>query len=81
VFRFDHRQSRPATSALIDLAEQGVIDWESLARDLMGWMSEHEVSEFARRNDYIRDEEEDAEEEEDEDGMTMADRARRDGRG
>jgi len=71
---FNHRQSRPATNELIDLAEGGVIDWESLARDLLGWMSEHEVAEFARRNDYIRDEE-------DEDGMTMEDRARRDGRG
>jgi hypothetical protein len=52
---FNHRQSRPATNELIDLAEGGVIDWESLARDLLGWMSEHEVSEFARRNDYIQD--------------------------
>jgi hypothetical protein len=43
-------------------------------------MSEDEVAEFARRNDYIRDEDEDLEEE-DEFGMTMEDRARRDGRG
>jgi hypothetical protein len=40
------------------LAEQGVIDWETLARDALGWMSEAEVAEFARRNDYINDEEE-----------------------
>jgi hypothetical protein len=53
MFRFDHRQSRPVTSELLDLAEQGVIDWESLARDALGWMSEDEVAEFARRNDYI----------------------------
>ena len=55
MFRFDHRQSRPVTSELLDLAEQGVIDWESLARDALGWMSEDEVAEFARRNDYVRD--------------------------
>jgi hypothetical protein len=59
MFKFNHRVSRPATNELIDLAEGGVIDWESLARDLLGWMSEHEVAEFARRNDYIRDEEDD----------------------
>jgi predicted metal-dependent peptidase len=59
MFRFDHRVSRPVTSELLDMAEQGVIDWETLARDALGWMSEHEVEQFARRNDYIRDTEED----------------------
>lgn len=59
MFTFSHRVSRPVTSELLDLAEQGVIDWESLARDALGWMSEDEVAEFARRNDYIRDNGED----------------------
>jgi hypothetical protein len=59
MFRFDHRQSRPVTSELLDLAEQGVIDWETLARDALGWMSESEVAEFARRNDYIAEDGED----------------------
>ncbi len=53
MFTFSHRQSRPVTSELLDLAEQGVIDWETLARDALGWMSEAEVAEFAQRNDYI----------------------------
>jgi hypothetical protein len=53
----DHSRARPATTALLDLAEQGVIDWETLARDALAWMSEADVAEFARRNDYIRDEE------------------------
>lgn len=61
MFRFDHRQSRPVTSELLDLAEQRVIDWETLARDALGWMSEAEVAEFAERNDYITDSEEDDE--------------------
>jgi hypothetical protein len=55
MFTFSHRQSRPVTSELLDLAEQGVIDWETLARDALGWMSESEVAEFARRNDYIQE--------------------------
>jgi hypothetical protein len=41
------------------LAEQGVIDWETLARDALGWMSEADVAEFARSNDYLQDTEED----------------------
>ncbi len=57
MFTFSHRQSRPVTSELLDLAEQGVIDWETLARDALGWLSEAEVAEFARRNDYIQDNE------------------------
>ena len=57
MFTFNHRVSRPVTSELLDLAEQGAIDWETLARDALGWMSEAEVAEFARRNDYIQENE------------------------
>ncbi len=55
MFTFSHPQNRPVTSELLDLAEQGVIGWETLARDALGWMSEAEVAEFARRNDYIQE--------------------------
>jgi hypothetical protein len=58
MFRFDHRQSRPVTSELLDMAEQGLIDWESLARDALGWMSEADVAKFARSNDYVNGSEE-----------------------
>ena len=61
MFRFNHRQSRPVTSELLDMAEQGMLDWETLARDALGWMSEAEVAEFAKRNDYITDTDEDDE--------------------
>ena len=59
MFRFSHRQSRPVTSELLDMAEQGLIDWESLARDALGWMSEDEVRRFAQRNDYLMEGEDD----------------------
>jgi hypothetical protein len=59
VFRFSHRTSRPVTSAIIDYAEQGLIDWETLARDALGWMSEDEVRRFAQRNDYLTEGEDD----------------------
>lgn len=55
----DARRSRAATCTVLDLAEQGVIDWESLARNALDWMSEAEVAEFARSNDYIEDDEDD----------------------
>lgn len=54
---FDHRQSRPITSELLDLAEQGVLTWEQLARDALGWMSEAEVQKFAQANDYLQEQE------------------------
>ena len=62
MFTFSHRTSRPVTSELLDLAEQGVIDWETLARDALGWMSEAEVARFAQSNDYIVEEDEEEEE-------------------
>jgi hypothetical protein len=52
----DARRSRRVTCELLDLAEQGVISWETLARDALGWMSEAEVAEFAQRNDYLETE-------------------------
>ena len=54
---FDHRQSRPITSELLDLAEQGMLTWEQLARDALGWMSEAEVQKFAQANDYLQEQE------------------------
>lgn len=57
---FSHRVSRPATTYLLDMVDQGIIDKDTLIADLLGWMSESDVSEFVRRNDYIV-EEEDAE--------------------
>jgi hypothetical protein len=56
---FNHRQTRKATCQVLDLAEQGVIDWESLARDALNWMSEEEVNQFAQHNGYIVDAEDD----------------------
>jgi len=58
----DAHRSRKVTCELLDLAEQGVIDWETLARDALGWMSEDDVAEFARRNDYITGSDEDEDE-------------------
>lgn len=56
----DSRRSRANTYRLTEMAENGVVDWEQLALDLMGWMSDTEVGKFARANDlFVDDEEED----------------------
>ena len=52
---FRHRQSRPVTTEVLDLAEQGVLSWETIARDALNWMSEPEVADFARVNGYVED--------------------------
>lgn len=49
---------RKFTTQLLDMVEQGTVDKDVLIRDLLGWMSEADVEEFALRNDYITDEEE-----------------------
>jgi len=55
-------EARPATCELLDMAEQGVIDWESLARDCLSYMSEHDVADMAHSNGYMETEQEECEE-------------------
>ncbi len=46
-------QSRKTTNQLLDWAEQGVVDWETLARDCLNYMDEAEVSDMARVGGYF----------------------------
>ena len=62
---------REATNKLIDLAENGVLDWKTIARkclhymsECLHYMSEDDVADMASCNDWIEDEDE----EDDEDG-------------
>ena len=50
---------REATEKLIDFAEEGVLSWETIARAALDYMSEDEVADMARCNEFIEDEEED----------------------
>ena len=52
---------RKFTNQLIELIDDGVIDTEQLAINLLGWLSDDEVREFAERNGYIMEEYEDEE--------------------
>ena len=49
----DARMSRQYTTALLEAVEDGMLDKDSLIADLLGWMSEHEVEQFVRRNDLL----------------------------
>lgn len=57
--------AREATNELIDMAENGAISWETIARECLQYMSEDEVRDMAESNDWIdaEDDEEDSEEE------------------
>ena len=50
---------RKATNKLIDLAEEGTLSWETIARAALNYMSEDEVADMAQYNEFIEDEEED----------------------
>ena len=50
---------REATEKLIDLAEEGVLSWEAIARAALNYMSEDEVADMAQCNEFIEDEFED----------------------
>lgn len=41
-----HNLTRRATMELIQMADEGVIGWEFLAKELTGWMSEADVAKF-----------------------------------
>ena len=50
---------REATEKLIDLAEEGVLSWEAIARAALNYMSEDDVKDMAECNEFIEDEFED----------------------
>ena len=47
------RQSRKVTTALIESAEGGILSWEDIARNALGFMSEQDVAEMARAYDMV----------------------------
>jgi hypothetical protein len=59
--------SRQYTTQLLDLVAGGQVDQGQLIKDLLGYLSEAEVEDFAKSNGYIEEDEEDEDpEEEDE---------------
>ena len=58
--------AREATCELIEMAETGVLSWETVARECLQYMSEDAVRDMAESNDWI-DPENDEEDEDLED--------------
>ena len=56
-------RTRAYTRALLDMVEQGVVDKDSLIQDLLGYLSEAEVQDFCRVNEYITGQEDEDEDE------------------
>ena len=49
--------AREATNKLVEMAEEGILDWETIARAALCYMSEDEVADMANCNDFIEEEE------------------------
>jgi len=54
-------EARQATRRVIDMAEEGILTWEQVARDCMNYMSESEVADMAHCNGYFEFEEQEDE--------------------
>ena len=50
--------ARKTTNLILDMVAEGTLEKEQLIRDLLMWMSESDVEEFAERNGLLDDEEE-----------------------
>lgn len=54
---------RKVTSRILEMADEGLISWKTLAECALKWMSEDDVAEMCRANELLLDEEEEDEEE------------------
>jgi hypothetical protein len=61
------KPTRRVTTQLIEWAEQGIIDWETLARDALNYMSESDVKDMAHVGGYFDTEDDDTVEYDDDD--------------
>ena len=64
---------RETTIKLLELAKEGVISWESIARSCLCYLSEDEVADMARVNELLFEEEEEEDEPEEEEYDIMDD--------
>ena len=59
---FTYASVRPATSKLLDMMDEGLIDARTVADMALSWLSESDVADMMRANDIIDEEEEEDEE-------------------
>lgn len=55
---FTYESVRPATSKLLDMMDEGVIDARTVADMALSWLSESDVADMMRANDIIDEEDE-----------------------
>mgnify|MGYP003352791716 CR=1 FL=1 len=55
--------TREYTAKLLEMVECGLVDKDYLIPDLLNWLSESDVKEFAIQNEYV-DQDEESEEDE-----------------
>lgn len=55
---------RKETNRVLEMAEDGIVSWEELAKMALEWMSEDDVEEMLIANDLIPEENEDDDDEE-----------------
>lgn len=53
--------SREYTCKLYELAEEGLVSWETIAKACLSYMSEHDVKDMAITEELVIEEEEDSE--------------------
>ncbi len=58
--------ARKTTNAIIQLADDGAISWETIARECLSYMSESDVADMCNTAGFIEEPEEEEEEEEEE---------------
>ena len=56
------REPREVTVKLIDMAEEGVLSWEAIARGCFSYFSEHDIAGMATSEGFVDDYDEDEEE-------------------
>ena len=62
---------REATCKVIDLAEDGALSWEAIARECLTRMSEDDVADMGHELGWLDDDEEEVEDNEEEDGSDL----------
>ena len=54
-----YARTRPATTRLLDMMDEGLIDARTVADMALSWLSESSVAEMMLANDLVEDEEDD----------------------
>ena len=63
MYGFSHAKIRPATTKLMDMMDEGMIDPRAVADMCLSWLSESSVHEMMLANDLVEDADDEGEDE------------------